>query len=58
MNTKAIARRFYLAWPLLALFAVPVAGFAQVAVPDIEELMPAERGSGARLNRLLEMGSE
>ena len=53
MNTKAIARRFYLAWPLLALLALPAAGFAQVAVPDIEELEEIPTISASEIEELV-----
>jgi hypothetical protein len=38
MNRQVKSRRYRLSWLLLAVFAWPAAGIAQVAVPEIEEL--------------------
>ena len=53
MNTKAVARQFCLAWSLLALFAVPVAGVAQVAVPEIEALEEIPTISASEIEELV-----
>ena len=38
MNKRTFSRSFRWLWPVLALVAWPVAGMAQVAVPQIEEI--------------------
>ena len=53
MKTKAVARHFYLAWPLLVLFALPAAGVAQVAVPEIEELEEIPTISAGEIEELV-----
>ena len=53
MNKRTFSRSFRWLWPVLALVAWPVAGMAQVAVPEIEEIEEMPTISASEIDTLV-----
>jgi hypothetical protein len=53
MNKRTFSRSYRWLWPVLALVAWPVAGMAQVAVPEIEEIEELPTISASEIEELV-----